>query len=402
MLAAGALFAMCSPLLMAQTFTYSYNGPAYQIPRDDADLVALTTIYVPRSVTVTKVTVTVDIEYPRPGDLNLYFFSPQGTRTKLLERNCESRGTLRNTTFDDGAQSKYSAFCPVESGGAFRGEEPLSNVNGQNSFGNWVLATENNGSDDVTGWVRGFSITITGTSSGNKPVTRAEGVLNSASFRTGAIAPLESLTIIGGALGPLTPVTAPAGALPTTLGGVSVSFDNLAAGIFSVSDSFLRVQAPDSLVPGAQTSMRITNQGIASDPVMLTVAAASPGLYTQNILGLGTVKAVNQNGAVNSAQNPAAKGSYIALYANGLGAVVPSLTTGQVPPSSPLSATTSVVTAIISGAAAPVVFSGAAPPYPGVYQANVQIPTTALTGANSLFLYSNGLPSQAGVVIFVQ
>jgi hypothetical protein len=48
------------------------------------------------------------------------------------------------------------------------------------------------------------------------------------------------------------------------------------------------------------------------------------------------------------------------------------------PPPSPLSVTTSAASAIISGVVAPVVFSGAAPPYPGVCQVNVQIPNTGL------------------------
>jgi uncharacterized protein (TIGR03437 family) len=400
-LAASALFAVCSPLLMAQTFTYSYSGPQYPIPGDSEDLSAVTTIFVQRSLTITKVTVNVDIEYPRPGDLNLYLYSPRGTRTKLLERNCGSRGTLRNMTFDDSATSKYSEFCPVETGGSFKGEEPLANSNGQSSFGTWRLATENNGSNDI-GWIRGFSVTITGTVSGTKPTTSAEGVLNAASFRPGAIAPQESLIIVGSALGPLTGSSAPAGALPSTLGGVSVSFDNQAAGIAAVSEGFLKIQAPASLVPGTKTKMRITSQGVAGDDVELDVVGVSPALYTQNVLGVGTVKAVNQNGTLNSPENPAARGSYVSMYANGLGAVAPPLTTGQVPPLSPLSVVTSATTAIIAGIAAPVSYAGVAPPYPGLYQVNLQIPDGVVTGGHSIFLYSSGLPSQSNVVIFVQ
>jgi hypothetical protein len=76
-------------------------------------------------------------------------------------------------TFDESAQTKYYGVLPGESGGTLRGEEPLSNFNGQNPYGNWVLATEDNGSNDFVGSVVGDTI-ATGTWSGNKPVTRAE------------------------------------------------------------------------------------------------------------------------------------------------------------------------------------------------------------------------------------
>src|SRR5512145_2824821 len=89
------------------TFTYTYSGYGLPIPIDDANIAVLLNILVPRSVTITKVTASVQINYPAAGDLNVYMYSPQLTRVKLLERNC---GTLQNieTTFDDAAQQKFA------------------------------------------------------------------------------------------------------------------------------------------------------------------------------------------------------------------------------------------------------------------------------------------------------
>ncbi len=408
-----SLLAMCGLLVLGlstspvqaqqATRTYTYTGAQVPIPYDGADLVVFGGIYVSRTWTISKVTVNVDVDYPRPGDLNLFLFSPQGTRTKLLEKNCESKGTLINITFDDAAASKYADFCPVEQGGSFRGNEPLSNFNGQNSFGTWILATENNGSDDFVGWFRGYSITITGTAiTSTKPIFAAEGVRNAGSLLTGPVAPGAALVLAGANLGPATGVAAPSGSLPNTLSGVSVAFDGSPAAIRVASASGLLIVAPFSLQPGTKTAITVTNAGIVSDPVTLDVSGVAPAILTQNASGTGVAKAVNQDGSINSSTNPAAKGSHFAFYATGLGTVTPTLMTGQAPPSSPLSTTNSSTTAVVGGIGAPVTFSGAAPTYPGVYQVNAQIPATAATGSNVLQIYSSGVPSQSGVVIYVK
>src|SRR6185369_1271535 len=116
-----------------QPLTYSYNGPPMNIPYTTGSIATLASIQVPAAVTITKVTATVNISYPTVSDLNLYLFSPDGTRTRLLERNCSgtANATLVNITFDDSASSTYNSFCPAEAGrGPFKSNEPLTNFNG--------------------------------------------------------------------------------------------------------------------------------------------------------------------------------------------------------------------------------------------------------------------------------
>jgi subtilisin-like proprotein convertase family protein len=142
------ILAAIAPLVLAQsqTFTYTYGGLSLPIYPEDWDTIGIATILVPRSISITKVTATVQVQYSGVGDLNVYLYSPSATRTKLLERNC---GGLVNidTTFDDTASTKYSDVCPVAAGsGPYRGNEPLANFNGQNGYGYWRLAVENNGS----------------------------------------------------------------------------------------------------------------------------------------------------------------------------------------------------------------------------------------------------------------
>jgi hypothetical protein len=133
------------------TVTYDYNGLPLPILPDSADVITLATVTVPRALKTTKVTAKVQLQYPNSGDLNVYLFSPEGTRTILLEHDCSVANV--DTTFDDAAPSLWRDFCPVEAGrGPFRPDQPLSNFNSDNSaFGVWTLAVENNQSDSRSG-----------------------------------------------------------------------------------------------------------------------------------------------------------------------------------------------------------------------------------------------------------
>ena len=385
------------------TYTYSYNGPPLPIFRDSSNIVTIVTLTVPKAIQISKVTANVEIDYPNPGDINLFLYSAALTRTKLLERNCGSTGTLNNITFDDAAASKYADACPTASGGSYRGNEPLSNSNGQIALGNWRLAVENNGSDSYIGYLRGFTLTITGTAVTTKPITGPYLVYNAAGFQAAVVAPGEMINIEGFGLGPATGVLAPAGDLPTTLSGVQVTFDGTPAALSYVSQYVLLVQVPFSVQPGTTTAMRVTYNGITGDTVNLDVYTAVPGVYTQSANGKGLVTAINQDGTTNSSTNPAPKGSYVVMYASGLGTVNPALGTGQVPPSSPLSTTTAPVYAVIDGYSATVSYAGAAPGFVGLYQLNVWIPANASSGSRSLTVYAGGsIPSQSDVTIWVK
>jgi len=385
------------------TYTYSYEGAPLPIFRDSANVITVINLWVPRAVTITKVTANVEIDYPRPGDLNVFMYSAIATRTKLLERNCGNTGSVSNITFDDSAPTKYSDVCPTSSGGSYRGNEPLSNYNGQVAAGLWSLAVENNGSDDFIGYLRGFTITITGTAVTTKPITGPNFVFNAAGFQSGAVAPGEMINIAGFNVGPATSVLAPAGDLPTTLGGVQVTFDGTPAALNYVSQYVITAQVPFGVQPGKQSSMQISYNNTSSDPFNIDVLTVVPGLYTAGANGKGLVTAVNQDGTINSLTNPAPTGSYVTIYAVGLGTLNPALPTGKVPPSSPLSYTNSTVSASIDGWTAPVTFAGAAPGFVGLYQVNLQVPTKAGSGARALTLYAGGgAPSQNDVTIWVK
>src|SRR5947209_7576471 len=172
------------PLLFGQTqtYTYSYDGLPLTIYPDNWNTVAVASIFVPRSIMISKVTVAVKVEFGNVGDLNVYFLSPKGTRTKLLERNCAGLVNI-DTTFDDSAPNRYADFCPAEAGrGPFHGNEPLANVNNENAYGYWKLAVENNGSG-LTGQLNEVTLTITGTPAG-PPQISADSIVSSSTYKS--------------------------------------------------------------------------------------------------------------------------------------------------------------------------------------------------------------------------
>ncbi len=159
---------------------------------------------------------------------------------------------------------------------------------------------------------------------------------------------------------------------------------------------------PFGLTPGGTATLQVNSTGGSGAVLTLNTIDAVPGVYTTGFAGVGAVNAVNQDGSLNSAQHPAAKGSYLTIYASGLGAVNPTLVAGAVPPTNPLSIVSGSVTASIGGLPATVQFAGAAPGYPGLYQINLLVPSTVLSGTRALSLYVNGEPSQAGATVQIQ
>jgi len=335
-------------------------------------------------------------------------YSPDGTRTKLLERNCGSLSNV-DTTFDDSAASKFSDTCPAASAtGSFRGNEPLANWNNKNAYGYWRIAIENNGSNDKTGTISGFSFTVTGTSLG-PPVIGPATIVSTSSFLSGLVAPGDQISIFGANLGPATGIRADVTKqLPTSLGGTTVTFDGVAAPMFYASSGVVSVQAPSSLATGGTTQVQVVSTAGSSLAVPQIAATTNPGVFTYEVGGPGQAKAINQDGSANGdgtvlgTDKPAPAGSVISVYATGLGAVTPAVAAGTPTPSSPLSSTVAPVTATIAGRAATVTWAGLAPGLIGVYQVNIIVPVSVPSGAARLALYADGIGSQTAVTVQIR
>jgi uncharacterized protein (TIGR03437 family) len=122
---------------------------------------------------------------------------------------------------------------------------------------------------------------------------------------------------------------------------------------------------------------------VESAAATLTVLPAHAGLFTLDSSGTGNLAAVLEDGSINSASNPARRGSIVALWGTGFA-------------SGP-------VTAAIGGQAAEVLYAAQAPgAVMGLFQINVRIPAEAPAGDRvSVWLGGKAGTGQSGVVIAV-
>jgi uncharacterized protein (TIGR03437 family) len=84
-----------------------------------------------------------------------------------------------------------------------------------------------------------------------------------------------------------------------------------------------------------------------------------------------------------TSENPAVDGEVLLIYATGLGPVSNTPVDGTPAPDTPLAVTRTAPQITIGGEAAPVLWSGLAPGFVGLYQINVQVPT-GLHGSNNV------------------
>jgi hypothetical protein len=144
------------------------------------------------------------------------------------------------------------------------------------------------------------------------------------------------------------------------------------------------------LSPGVLATVTGTNLGATtlqvgtSAPFPVVLAAYAPGLFTT---------ATHTTGATINAAAPASAGETISLYATGLGATNPAVAAGVVSPASPVSATVALPNVTVSGTVAPVLGSVLTPGQIGLYQINIQLPTTLAAGNLPFVLTIGGLSS---------
>jgi uncharacterized protein (TIGR03437 family) len=178
--------------------------------------------------------------------------------------------------------------------------------------------------------------------------------------------------------------------------------NNVAIPLLYVSSFQINAQVPFGIAPGGTATLQVNSASGSSSAITLTTTDVVPGLYTTGSGLVRPANTVNQDGSINSALHPAPKGSYISIYGSGFGALTPPLTAGAVPPSSPLSNVSGTVTAYIGGQPATVQYAGAGPGYPGLYQVNLQVPSTILSGTRLVQVYVNGQPTQLGTTVQIQ
>ena len=191
-----------------------------------------------------------------------------------------------------------------------------------------------------------------------RPTVGAGGVVNAATFREG-VSPGSLVSIFGIGLTSGSTMAAATLPLPVKLAGTIVTMNGTPVPLLYASPGQINAQLPFE----AQGTVEVSVAGSARERVR--VEAAAPGIF-----------------AVTGDRRP---GGAVSIYATGLGAVAPRVTSGAAAPVSPLSRTVAEPVVTIGGTRAAVRFSGLAPGFAGLYQVDAVVPP-GLAGAVDVVL----------------
>jgi uncharacterized protein (TIGR03437 family) len=209
-------------------------------------------------------------------------------------------------------------------------------------------------------------------------------VVNAASFApfTASLAPGEFIALGGTNLASDTQV-APDVPFPTTLAGVQVMINGIAAPLYYVTPGQIAAIVPYGAT-AAIAQIQVINNGVPSNTVTAFIGLTAPGVFTVSQNGLGGGKIVHSDSTPVTSDSPAKVGETVSVFLTGLGAVTPTIPDGAAGPLDPYSLANSTITAYVGGIPAVVGYAGLAPGAAGMYQVNLTIPTGVTTGNNAL------------------
>ena len=194
-------------------------------------------------------------------------------------------------------------------------------------------------------------------------------LVHSATMAAGPIAPGEIITIFGAGFDPKQ---------------TQLLFGSEPATVFYAGTGQINALAPADLAPNSLTDISVVVDGVKVAGLPSQVVSATPGIFTTGN-GTGQAAAVNEDGTLNSASNPAARGSVVVFYATGQGQAAPS-----------------IVSLKIGLYPTQLLYAGSAPGFPGLMQINAQVPAGFLApGIQPVVLSVGSATSQAGVTIAV-
>ena len=235
---------------------------------------------------------------------------------------------------------------------------------------------------------------------------------SAASWGGRVIAPGEIVDILGNGIGPAQAVSASAtsGNIPTLLGGVQVLFNGIPAPLLSAGPNQLRAVVPFETEAGPATlnwseaaTIQILNGSTTVQPVTAPMAAAAPAVFTVDGRPDGVALMINEDGTLNSEQNPARQDSIVTIYATGLNNTQPPAATGAI---AAAAAPLAFEVALNAGSAGvwEITYAGAAPGFvAGLTQINFRVPASSYHGPYDIYLtVSPSVGSQEGVSFFIQ
>ncbi len=224
---------------------------------------------------------------------------------------------------------------------------------------------------------------------GRTPTFEAAGVVNAATFEPG-IVPGSIISIFGAGMMEGVIGAELAGG-QTSYNGTQVRIGGIPAPLLVLSSGppeQINLQAPFELSPGQTTTIEIENNGSRSTISGVPVFLTQPGIFEITLQQGGRVGAVihADDGSLVTPDNAAAHGEVVSLFATGVGRLSsPGGQTGVLGPIPPLVSALPTIVGV-DNKGSPVLFSGYAPGFLGLYQVNFTIPIDARCGLRPLNL----------------
>ena len=181
---------------------------------------------------------------------------------------------------------------------------------------------------------------------------------------------------------------------PTTYNGTSVTIAGVAAPIILLERDQVNVQVPFE-VPVGQQPVVVTNVNGASEPKMVTVAAAAPAILFD---ATGGIAYRASSLALIRPTSPAVAGEMLIFLATGLGVTAPSAQTGLILPADAVNPAVLQPTATIGGRPAAVTGAFTAPGFLGLYGVIATVPNGLASGDQPVVVTSGGMASNTVVI----
>jgi uncharacterized protein (TIGR03437 family) len=258
--------------------------------------------------------------------------------------------------------------------------------------GNYAIQVGGEGDYYMQVWVKVPSFSGTGV------FLNPTGVVNAASNSpfTAQLSPGEVISLYGTGFTAITQPQTATLPFPTTLGGVQVMINGIAAPIYLVSPGQINAIVPYTAPnDGTLVTVQVISNGTPSNIAQEYTGLTSPGVFTVPSGGLGNGAILHANYTLVSSTSPAKVGEVVQLFLTGLGAVSPTVTAGTAAPSSqPFATVVNPVQIYIDDSsgnatqATAIAYQGLAPGLAGLYQVNFTVPSGLTLNATGTTLFT--------------
>ena len=237
----------------------------------------------------------------------------------------------------------------------------------------------------------------------SNPVLIPAGFTDAASYQNGIVYPGQVFTAFPANFGPADGVDVAGldanGKLPNALKGAQVFFDGTPGSMLFNANNQLAGIAPFNLAGKKSTVVNVVWNGQQSPPITLPVGAATISPLSANASGGGPGAIFNQDGTLNTPQNPAGLGSIVTIYFTYGGPLNNAGTDGRTTTSAPYpvpSGTPGVRIGGVNVNSTDIKYFGNVPTGVETFmQANVTVPLSVTPSAYAPVILSAGLATSA-------